>query len=365
MKFSLRRDTLAFQLSRPGVVHRSLAHVPVPDVAKQIVKFRSVSNVAEYIAPGTPALCAPKGDPEDDAITFYMLNHAVALLRQRFGPYDPLGEHVVIVEEYHKWLSVLSARMFFYLLLICTRESRHVHNDLSDSTFSQLAQKYGAACTQFNASIKGKGSDGAASYLQSHPPAVPLGNYTSYLTDNFFKGSYSGGYGGKAWGKVAEVLRDFVLGKLTAEMMMDTSFTLCHNNGPIFNKGMLFDSYSEKIYRILDVQRSGQIPQFVAENPTDYGGLNHKLWQQCRQLLGSAFDGYVDWYLVEELGALKSYTSDQKAQVAKHGYPEKYKAKMEIEELKKQQAKAAAEKLAKSAVLLHPGCVIHKVEVVR
>lgn len=363
MKFSLRPDTLAFQLSRPGVALRSMVNIPVPAIAKQIKAFRYAEDMNEFV--GGPALGKPLGDPEQDAVHFYMLNHAVAVIRQRVHVYEPLGDYLPIVQQYHKWLAVLSIRMFHYMLLICTRESRHCHN-LDSSLFTTLASKYGQGCLKFNHSISSQGSDGAANALITSPPDVTVGNYTAYLADNFNQGHYSGGFGGKAWGKVAEVLRDFVHGKLSAEMMMDTAFTLCHNNGPIFNKGMLFGGFTQRIYKILDVQRSGQIPQFVAESGASaFGPLVSTLYVQCRDVLGESFGGYVDWFIVEELGALKSYKAEQAAQVGKYGQPEKYKAKMEAGALKKAIAVAQAEKEAKMQVTIHPGCVVQKLEVVR
>lgn len=367
MKFSLRTDTLAFQLSRPGVVSRSLADIPASVVAGRISDFRKAKDVSAFFgaAPATGA-CPVMGHPEHDAITFYMLQHAVAVIRQRVSVYAPLGDFLPILNTYHQWLAILSARMFYYLLLICTRESRHVHNNLTDSTFSALRDKYGQGCIDFNKSIKGKGSDEAADMLTESPPNATLGNYTAYLTDNFNKGQYSGGFGGKAWGKVAEVLRDFVHGTLTAEMMMDTSFTLCHNNGPIFNKGMLFHSYTHRIYKILDVQRSGQIPQLVGSSGVkEFGQHNGMLYAQCREVLEDAFTGYVDWFMVEELGALKSYTDEQKQQVALHGHPPKYKAKQAAKDLQAQIAKQQAAKEAALTVMIHPGCYVKKLEVTR
>ena len=131
--------------------------------------------------------------------------------------------------------------MFFYLLLICTRESRHTKDAVSSPFIKGLGKKYGDGCTGFWSSIKGTGSSGAAERLRNSPPDVLLGDYTKFLADMFNGGQFSGGYGGVAWGAVAVVLRDYSIGAISAEMMMDTAFTLCHNNGPIFNKGMLFN----------------------------------------------------------------------------------------------------------------------------
>jgi hypothetical protein len=143
------------------------------------------------------------------------------------------------------------------------------------------------------------------------------------LVEVFHTGKFSGGFGGEAWGAIADVLNDYVHGKLTAEMMLDTAFTLCHNNGPIFNKGMLYDGYTSDIYTILDVQRSGQVPQLVYS--CDVIQVNteavQEVWKTCYGALGDKLlenTHYVDWFKVEALGALHSYTAKKKLQLENH-----------------------------------------------
>lgn len=360
MKQSLQKDTLAFQFGvRPGVLHRDMGSVSLPTVV-------SALNVYMNDNPYGPIINeSAKGHPERDGAVFYLLNHAVSLVRQRTHPYERLGKYLPIVEAYHSQLAVRSARMFFYLLLICTRESRHDKSSYTGSAWTEIRQKYGKRVVDFHQSIKGCGSSEAAQALRSHPADVPVGAYTKFLVDVFYKGYYSGGYGGAAWGAVADVLNGYVNGVMTAEMMMDTAFTLCHNNGPIFNKGMLYDSYSDEIYKLLDVQRSGQVPQLIGNKETHWGNDKsvRDLWTLCNDALDGAFGGYVDWFLVEELGSKKSYGSQKNAQVSAHGYPSKFKAKLEAEKMKKELEAKEAAKEAASMVEIMPHLKVKKVEV--
>lgn len=366
MKKSLKKDTLAYQLGvRPGVQLRNMGSVNVKDVIASLNKFMEGSTTGDLV--GTKTGEKPMGHPEVDGIIFYMMNHAVSIVRQQYNQYEALGDKLVVLEEYHRQLSYRSARMFFYLLLICTRESRHAKNDHDTKMMQELRKQYGDSIFDFHKSIKGSGSSGAASKLQTSPPDASLGQYTKFLCDVFYKGNYSSGYGGPAWGKVADVLRDYVNGVITAEMMMDTAFTLCHNNGPIFNKGMLFQSYTDEIYKILDVQRSGQIPQMVANGESKWATHSEvkPLWEFCRGHLGAKFEGHVDWFLVEELGALKTYTSQKNAQVAAHGYPEKMKAKQMAEKVKQDLAAKKAKEDEGMWVQIMPNAKVKKVEVKR
>jgi len=363
MSRSLQKDTLSFQFGvRPGVQARDVGAASIPKVAERIAAAKTSGDDIGELLCADPIGEKVMGHPELDAVIFYMMNHAMSLVRQRVHPLARLGDYLPLVEEYHRQLAIRSTRMFMYLVLICTRESRH---DKSSGT--NWYGGYPMSFLKLHKSIKGNGSDAAAMEFLNNPPAGTLGNYTRFLVDAFYKGSYSGGYGGKAWGEVAKVLHGFVTGTLSAEMMLDTAFTLCHNNGPIFNKGMFYSGYSKEIYRILDVQRSGQIPQLVADQATPWHSNAQvaALYKKCLSLLGPAFSGYVDWYLVEELGSMHSYPNEKTMQVSNHGYPSAFKAKLEVEELKKKMAaeKAAQEAAEQSKKYLEiwPGLTVQKV----
>lgn len=320
---SLNKATLAYQLgARPATAQRDLSKAYVPNVVSQLNKFMKSPTLGDFT--GTKTVDKLVGESERDAVIFYMMNHAISVVRQRVHPLADLGDYLPLVTEYQKQLSQRSARMFYYLLLICTRESRHCKSDYSGSTWNMLSKTYGPVTRTFHETIRGKGSSSAAEIFMKAPPTIELGAYTCYLADVFHKGSYSNGYGGPAWGKVADVLRDFVLGKLTAEMMLDTSFTLAHNNGPIFNKGMLFSGFNtSELLRILDVQRSGQIPQLVSNKESPWANDKQvvELFEMCRDTLGSCMAGYVDWYQVEALGSVGKYGAYKQQQDKNHGKP--------------------------------------------
>lgn len=307
---SVEKDTLQFQLyERPGTMKRDMSHVHCSKVAIQIKSFMQADTDSGRV-------------PEHDAIMFYLTNHAVAEVRSRVALDEPLAAYQPILEKYHEALAARAVRMFYYLVLICTRESRHVYND--DQLFNYLSKKNGAGCMDFTKKINGSGSSGAASAFKTSPPVSAMGKYSQHLVDIFYKGKFSGGYGGNAWGQVADVLNKFVKGEYSAEMMMDTAFTLCHNNGPIFNKGMLFGGYdSSEIVKILDVQRAGMIPQMVDNQESSKITVEHKeICANFKGILGKTFGGYVDWYAVEGLGSVKNYPSQKQKQANQHGVPE-------------------------------------------
>lgn len=331
MQKNLLKDTPAYQFGvRPAVQCRDMSSVMVPDVVKSMDRMFDTANLYDF---GTNQTTKSSlglnyepycGDPERDAVVFYMMNHVVSIARQGMHPYESFGDRLPLIEEYHRQLGFRASRMFFYMLLICTRESRHEKKSKDESMWVGFSEKYGSEIMKLHASIKGKGSDAAADRFRNNPPNCQLGKYTEFLAEVFYKGSYSHGFGGKAWGKVADVLNEYVHGKITAEMMLDTSFTLCHNNGPIFNKGMLFGGYSHEIYRILDVQRSGQIPQFVANKETKWAKdpVVKELFDMSVSIMGpKGLTGHVDWYMVENLGAMKKYPEEKQKQAQLYGVP--------------------------------------------
>lgn len=59
-----------------------------------------------------------------------------------------------------------------------------------------------------------------------------------------------GGYGGKKWGAVAECTKDRMSGRITPAQWLDRVFTLCHNNGSIFNKIVWGSRMSENTYTL-------------------------------------------------------------------------------------------------------------------
>jgi hypothetical protein len=105
-----------------------------------------------------------------------------------------------------------------------------------------------------------------------------------------------------------------VYGEFTPEMFGDTAFTLAHNNGPMFNKGMLYSNYSSEFKKILDVQRSGQIPQYLSEK-VFIGDVVPTYMAEAVVVFPAELTGTVDWYKVEALGALGNYALLKKKQV--------------------------------------------------
>ena len=300
-------DTLAFHLSRPLSATRDMRGIPVKHVAQKIAEFMKYDD-------------APETVPEAEALWFYAMNHGMAEVRKAKALYEPLGALLPFVEDYYRELSPKAVRAFYYLMLICTREARHMHK--GTGLEQKMKQQFGAAAWEW--------TQGAISEteiqkkLLNNPPAMTIGDYVGALRMVFYEGNFSSSYGGPAWGAVTDCLHRFVLGEFSAEMMLDNVWTLAHNNGPIFNKGHIYKCYTSHIYKVLDVQASGQMHEFIL---TDKVGqvfaplklVAHSNW--VKSTFPEAVGEYVDWYMVEALGSKHKYVDEKIAQVEAHGMP--------------------------------------------
>lgn len=299
MSLRYPRSTLAHYLSRPVALHRDVSSLPLKVFTQRTKEYMS--------QPGFSL-----ASPDHEAVTFYCLNHIVAAIRQAYTPHEPLPQTVIdLLEQADAIVSDQALRAMHYLLLICTREARHCHS--KPKMLTQFPNSPSAKFLQSGASETGIGNE-----LLQKTPNTTIGDYVTVLSWQFYKCSYAGGYGGPKWGNVTDCLVRFCKGEFTAEMMLDTNWTLAHNGGPIFNKGQLYGSYSHDLYRILDVQRAGMIPTAVMHDKQ----ISAKATPLVKKLLGQAqsvLDGLVmpgvDWVLVKKLGAKHNYEAEIKQQL--------------------------------------------------
>lgn len=339
MALNFPKDTLAYHRARPLTTHRDMSDVPCSAVCQRIRAFMQIDTEKDTV-------------PEKEALWFYAMNHLTALVSAGKAPLEPLTDiENSIMDTYHKMLAPKSVRAFYYLLLICVRESRYLHNKSNYS--QQVTKQFGPEAAKLMNSLGQHGSIQTAEYFLKNPPKCGIGQIVRSIQWIFYNGKFSGGYGGPAWGKVCDCLVEFVTGKFSAEMMMDTVWTLQHNNGPIFNKSMMYQSTGSQIQTLLDIQRSGQIPHALLEGMfhsyVDQDLLNFV--QLARSVWENDIGLFVDWYQVEALGSVGKYPSQKKAQLQKFGTPEQLEniAKMEAEAEKKAKQAAEAKAAAKKA----------------
>lgn len=325
------KDTLAYHLARPLTSHLDRSKVPMAVVAKTIKGFLDADTHKST-------------QPVSEALAFYGLNHGLAILGTAYDPFEPMASaDTQFVTDTYDRLTRSAVRAFVYLMLICTREARH--NASLSASLPKMAKLFGNETAQWFNMNGGEGTI-HTKMLQS-PPNTTLGNFVDCIRWQFYNSSWPGGYGGKAWGQVTDCLYRYVMGEFTAEMMLDTNWTLAHNNGPIFNKGHCYATHHHTIIKVLDVQRSGQIPELIFSDSTFAGMAPPGVLTALKQLgirYPGSFGTYVDWYKVEALGAVHTYPNEKNAQKASHGSSPYLSAKDKavIEAAKKLAAEEAA-----------------------
>ena len=346
---------------RTLVCNRNLSAIPMPRVALGLNHFADKVGTLKY---GNGSQVEPMIHPETEALWFYLTNHAMAVLQRTFDPAEPLpAAYAEVARNYHHDLEIRALRMYGYLMRICTRESRHSNANGFMSAYPEMASWY--------AGYQKKGPTQALAGLLENTPKVEQARYTQFLRDSFYKGSFSGGYGGPAWGQIADVLHQFVTGKITGEIMLDTAFTLCHNNGSIFNKGMLYMGHTTSaLNALLDVQRAGMIPGLICDvdrykkGTCSIGGIYSSkdfvtgpMVALCNTMaaLSSDFSARVEWPRLPELGAVFNHSHKIEAFHKLHGVKVDKVAELKA---KKAAAEMAAKNASKWQIL--PGVFAHK-----
>lgn len=261
---------------------------------------------------------------ESEAILFYLLNDAFGRLCSQFDKKEDLPKEAdALARLYLEKASHSSARLFYYILNIITREARHAPSHC----ITKLDHQYGLS--EFIKGLKSHASSSSAAKYMKDCCATTLsgqalGPYVAGIVNVFKQWGSPNNFGGQPWAEIAEVLRKVVFGEISLELMNDLSWSLAHNNGPMFNKGMLYDHYTKELLKILDVQRSGQIREYVSNGELTY--LTPEIGDALTTI-DACFPAndtlYVDWFKVEALGALGKYPSEKSNQSSLHGNPSK------------------------------------------
>ena len=246
--------------------------------------------------------------PESEAIHFYLSNHAQTLLDG-----VETDEAQMLREIYIQLNTERGLRMYYYLLGICAQEARYL-NDLSGfmNEYGETISTWPDGLVEFWKKVNKSSSSYVHQRLEKNAPAdTTLGQFVDSISYMFGQGNWSSAYGGPKWQAITDTLREFIRGQYSLEMLLDTAWTLVHNTGPIFNKGFLYHSSGQDLDRILDIQRAGELPNWVKSGfvGTTASNINsHSIvtyWNNVEQVSGRECSKEVDWVKVQQWGAGK------------------------------------------------------------
>jgi hypothetical protein len=223
----------------------------------------SQAPMAQFLEGVSKSSVKGQANIEEAAIAFYLSNHGFHLLESRYeASQEMLAPDAKLAKAHVALASSMGLRMFHYLLTISAEEAQFGtarndrFHDFVESATSPAAAKWLKGIMDRGG---GRGSLGSAKSVGD----ATMGQCVKALELCFRFAGWSGGFGGLPWAQIAETAGEVIRGTNSLELMVDKAFTLCHNNGAIFNKGHQFTTYRQDFYDILDIQASGQMPSAI------------------------------------------------------------------------------------------------------
>ena len=253
------QNTVAYYKSRPFLTCMRFADAPAAPLLEQALK-EVQSGKKECI-----------GESAND---FYLLNHAFSLIVAGNAPAAPLSaEQGQLAELYLRRAGHIGRRMFLDLVgLLCTQASISTPDAFH---IDSVADAYGAGAGEI-ALAASQNPSGLNQWMPGDKKSVAktiaaimeaaerhdatVDQAISSLTDivdwNKRKLAY-----GPLWRDVGGAALAFSRGNKPLEVIADNLFSYCHCSGSFFEKGALFSPVGARLFELLDVQRSGQVPQ--------------------------------------------------------------------------------------------------------
>lgn len=263
-------QTIESVKSRVVFKKRSLYNTPMKEIHKKMKDFQKKYGSNENI--------------EEATTLFYLSNHGFHCIESSVTASEKLSkEKQALAEEHITRLNNLSLRMFYYLLVICAEEAAFGEAK-NDGLYSFIQEETSEDAAKW---IKGVLEGSRGDYFDKTGNAT-LGECMKAVEMTFRFARWHYGYGGLPWAQITQTAREVIEGHNSLELMIDHAFTLCHNNGAIFNKGHYFSHYKHEYYKLLDIQASGQIPAAI-HSKLSVPGLNSKAVVDLHQRFAKIF----------------------------------------------------------------------------
>ena len=293
-------NTVRAQRSRPLLSNRDISGNNMKQFYEQLLSYFD-KNMANPISIG------------ETAVTFYLLNHGIALLDGSVPPdqeMTPTQEN--LYNTYHDCMGKIGVRMVYDIVFMLTAMASTTHPD--DYHLEFVETHYGKDAREFISGIVA--NTGNVSYWTPNFSTLkPVLEKAKTSASNIDIGRAIRALGyildvrqrelsyGPLWRDIARMATSFFEGAKTLETTIDTSFTFCHCNGSFFEKGKLFSPVGNELFKALDIQRSGQIPQFVKARSNSL--TKSKEIQELHHLFAKefpeVFNAKVDHSIVKEV----------------------------------------------------------------
>jgi phosphohistidine swiveling domain-containing protein len=148
--------------------------------------------------------------------------------------------------------------MYLYIATIC--ETRHLRGKCKQSkvrrTTLAVLKRLGVEVPSGN----GGDNNNRVKYSTTIPQPANLRQaiaVNKWITRGFFTCGWGGSYGGKKWGKIGEVLGQYLRGELSHAMFVDSTFNLKHNGNFAFDKFDWLQCQTDNLKSQLDAKVRG------------------------------------------------------------------------------------------------------------
>lgn len=207
-----------------------------------------------------------------EVAAFYLLDQGFFILQQKYGLSGMFNKKDSdLAKKMHNELALISNRMFCFILSCCNKELSRLNIAQQHSSFPDyIGNGYSY---EFAKSLMAARVGNMQEYK-----SMSLEKYIAANVAVFSSGKWWFGGGGSGWANIARAPLSFIRGASNLHEMTDLSFSLCHDRGSFFDRAqfgsvselketMMLSLNTENLYTLLDVQASGQIPQFLLRYP--------------------------------------------------------------------------------------------------
>lgn len=238
----LAENSIKLYECNPLFLKIDMSNVPFSEMAKVIRKISKNKN--PY--------------PETDALRFYLYNHGFHLIKQKYNGLSELPPDITDFVKVHiKSTTEIGKRMLAHTIVSTICEMDYLDNQ-GDPYYQTLSDSYGEDFSKFMKKIHDTNRWNDFDNLKS-----TCGQLTSGLVSAF---AFSDWAYKKPWTRICSLPSQCISGDISLESFTDQSFSLTHWGGSILNKCHLYQCCTDVLYHLLDVQDSGQIPQWINKN---------------------------------------------------------------------------------------------------
>lgn len=240
--YDLSENSIALYQANPIFSPVDFSNIPFKDLAKDMKKMHKNNNP----------------HPETDALRFYLYNHGFHLMRSKYGLLNKLPDDLTQFAQTHIEATSAIAKRILCHTLVSTICEMYYLSVQSERYYEGLSYSYGEGFSKFMRHIHSTHSWTGYDKVDATCGEMAGGLVIGFSSSNW---PYR-----KPWTRITGLSRQCVFGEISLESFADQSFSLAHWGGSILNKGHLYQICGETLYHLLDVQDSGQIPQWIGEN---------------------------------------------------------------------------------------------------